>query len=231
MVFGAIYRQKKHRFTNDQEYGIYIPVIYEDKQGKLHYRMVDTYMVPNPCWGKVDLEKKLWYLEQANRGETSWMIYYGCDNYYYKNVINLSSDELDEAVWEMLGDLHDYRIIGDDACLDYLAEDLLESKPLWHEDNYRWHGGYAGSNYLKKTAKKDGWKTYCHAVHENAPTFTCSYCLEDLEKTCKEVLSSMSLKRGEKKPIKNTLKKIRKYRKLQQEYQAFCDSLEKGKKK
>lgn len=229
MIFGGIYRRKRATYDslNNQRYDYYIPAAYKDPDsGEVKYKMVDTYMISRPCWGKLDdrtdMEKRLWYLEQANCGETSWKIFFGHRDYYYQNIVNLASDELNEEYWELIADLHDYEIISDEESLDYLAQDLLDRVPLWNEDTYRWHCGGVGKVYLRKGAKKDGWKVYCHAEDTYSFGMTGDWKLDALEKTCKDVLQNMSVVRGKKKRIKNTLRKIRKYRKLAKEYYEFC---------
>ena len=224
MVFGGVYRRLRLTF-NDQAYGIYIPVIWKDKEGGIHYRMVDTHMIQNPCWVDKSMSKRLWYLEQANMGETSWMIYMGCNNYYYRNVVDLTSDELSENEWELRGDLHDYKMVNDDEANEYLDEDLIERCPLWAEDYYRWGSGSVGPNFVRKDAKKDGYKYYSNALSNYGFGFDSDYRLNELERKCKEALTTMTLGYGKKKEIRNTLKKIRKYRKLSKEYDNFCKEL------
>jgi hypothetical protein len=224
IIFGAVYRRRGGDSGNDQHYHYYIPVAYK-KDETTKYRMVDTYMVQNPCWGNTDYAKKLWYLEQANCGETSWQIFAGHREYYYQNYYDIGSLELDDAYWEMIGDLHEYRIISDGEAEEYTQEDLLKYLPLWNEDFYRWGSGLVGSCFVKKDAKKDGWLIYDKSLRYNNFGFTSSYRLNDLEKTCKDVLGNMKLGYGKKKKIKTMLKKIRKYRKLSREYDEFCKNL------
>lgn len=229
MIFGGIYYRKNYRTEslNNQKYGYYIPVIVQDKEGKKHYRMVDTYMVQNPCWCDKSMEKRLWYLEQANCGKTSGKIFYDHNNYYYHNIKDLESDELSESEWELIGDLHDYRLIDDNEANEYLDEDLISHCPLWNEDYYRWGSGCSGANYVKKTAKKDGYRYYRNALDNYSFGFTSDWSLNELEKKCKEALATMTFDYGYKKKVKNTLKQIKKYRKLSKEYEKFCKELNK----
>jgi len=104
IIFGAVYRRQNSDNRNDQHYHYYIPVAYK-KDEVTRYKMVDTYMVRNPCWGNTNYEKKLWYLEQANCGETSWQIFFGHHNYYYQNYYNIDSLELNDTDWEMVADV------------------------------------------------------------------------------------------------------------------------------
>lgn len=233
MIFGGIYERKNRCYSdlNSQRYDIYIPAAYKDKDGEIMYKMVDTYMVRNPCWGKVDMEKRLWFLEQANCGETSWEIFFGHNDYFYQNIVKLPTDELDEKDWELIADLHDYVMVGDDESNDYLEEDLLKYIPLWNEDTFRWHGYGVGKIYLRKGAKKDGWKRYCNALSQYNYGMTGDWKLNSLEKECKDILENMSLGYGKKKKIRNTLKEIRKYRKLSKEFYDFREKLKHPKKK
>ena len=225
MIFGGIYRKLNNCSYNDQQYGFYIPVIWKDKENGIHYRMVDTHMIQNPCWVDKSMTKRLWYLEQANMGETSWMIYMGCNDYYYRNIVDLTSDELSESEWKLLGDLHDYKMVNDDETNEYLDEDLIELCPLWHEDYYRWGSGMTGPNFVRKDAKKDGYSYYLNALSNYRFGFASDYSLKELEKRCKEALTTMTLGYGKKKEIKRTLKQIRKYRKLSKEFYNFCEGL------
>ena len=109
MLFGGVYKRKYPTSWNDQQYGYYVPCIYEDKEGKTRYRMVDTYMIGNLCWRSTDstkeMEKRIEFLEGANKGESAWRIFFGCRDYYYQNIVNLYSDELNEDEWELIADL------------------------------------------------------------------------------------------------------------------------------
>lgn len=225
VIFGAVYRRKTNDSHNDQHYYCYIPVAYKTEDGVIKYKMVDTYMIRNTCWADTSYDKKIWFLEQANCGETSSKIYYDHRNYYYQNYYTIDSLELNEDEWELIADLHDYRIISDDETRNYLQEDLVKYLPLWNEDNYRWGSGRVGSCFVKKNAKKDGWKVYLKSSDDNYFGFDTEWRLESLEKTCKEVLANMELARGHKTEIKRTLKKIRKYRELSKEYDKFCKEL------
>lgn len=227
MIFGAVYNRLISGGWNEQAYGVYIPVAWKDSEGKIRYRMTDTHMVENPCWVDKSMKKRLWYLEQANCGETSWMIYMGCNNYYYRNIVDLESDELSESEWKLIGDLHDYRLIDDNEANEYLDEDLISHCPLWHEDYYRWGSGRTGANYVKKIAKKDGYRYYRNALDNYSFGFASDWSLNELEKKCKEALATMTFDYGYKKKVKNTLKQIRKYRKLSKEYKKFCKELNK----
>ena len=189
--------------------------------------MVDTYMIQNPCWVDKSMEKRLWFLEQANCGQTSSKIFYDCNNYFYRNIKDLNSDELDESEWELIGDLHDYRLVDDNEANEYLDEDLIRYCPLWNEDYYRWNSRWVGANYVKKTAKKDGYRYYRNALDNYSFGFTSDWRLDELEQKCKEALATMTFDYGYKKNVKNTLKEIRKYRKLAREYKIFCDNLRK----
>lgn len=224
MIFGGVYKRKGYDTRNDQHYYIYIPVIYQDTNGVTRYRMVDTRVIDNPCWGKIDMEKRLWYLEQADRGETSYKIFHDVSGYYYQNYYNLSSDELDEKEWELLADLHDYKPVDDREVYDYLEEDKIMYVPLWREDHYRWESGCVGLHYVKKAAKKDGYSVYCNALSNYSFGFD-DYGAKRLEETCKDVLQNMALGYGKKKEIKNMLKKIKKYLQLSKEYDQFCQKL------
>jgi len=225
VIFGAVYRRRNDDSINDQHYYYYIPVARHKVGETIKYKMVDTYMVNNPCWGKVDYEKKLWYLEQANCGETSYQIFGGHFNYYYQNYYAIQSLELDDNDWEMVADLHEYRMISDDEAREYLPEDLTMYLPLWNEDCYRWNSGAVGSCFVKKDAKKDGWRVYSKSLNDNGFSFKSYFYLNKLEQTCKDVLANMKLGYGKKKEIRMTLKKIRKYIKLSKEYDKFCKSL------
>ena len=232
IIFGAVYRRRNCDNRNDQHYYCYIPVAIKDKNGTLSYRMVDTYETPRPSSrvNETEYETKIRFLEQANCGETSWSIFYGSSNYYYQNHYSLNSLELDENEWEMIADLHEYKIVSDDEAREYLEEDLLMCIPLWHEDSFRWSNGCVGRCFVKKDAKKDGWKIYSKCLDDNDFHFTSDYRLNTLEKTCKDVLANMKLGYGKKKEIKKTLKKIRKYKKLSKEYDEFCKNLIKKEK-
>lgn len=226
-IFGAVYR-KTYNNRNDQHYYYYIPVAIKENDGTIKYRMVDTYMIPRPSFMstlETEYDRKIWFLEQANCGEKSWEMFHGSSGYYYKNHYDIPSLELDENDWELIADLHDYRIISDDETREYLDEDLVKYLPLWWEDNYRWGSGRVGSCFVKKNAKKDGWSVYLKSSNDNYFGFDTEWRLESLEKTCKEVLANMKLARGRKAEIKRTLKKIRKYRKLSKEYDEFCKEL------
>lgn len=228
MIFGGIYERKNahYDYLNDQRYNYYIPVALKDKEsGKIQYKMVDTYMINRPNIDGKDMEQRLWYLEQANCGETSWRIFYGHQDYFYQNIVRLSSDELDENDWKLIADLHDYELISDDASRDYLEQDLLEYLPLWNEDCYRWNSGGVGRIYKRKGAKKDGWRVYSHASYKYDFKMASDWVLNELETVCKDVLQNMTLARGKKKIIKNEIKKIRKYRSLSKEYREYCNNL------
>lgn len=229
MIFGGIYRRKKGTFSflNKQRYDYYIPVAYREKEdAPIQYKMTDTYMVPNPYLGdNATIEKRLWFLEQANCGETSGKIFWGHGEYFYQNIVVLSSDELDEDEWELVADLHEYSIISDEDAKDYSEKDLLKYVPLWNEDSYRWHSYGVGKIYLRKGAKKDGLKRYYHSLEQHSLTMNPLWDLDCLEKDCKDILKNMELPRGGKAEIKITLKKVRKYRKLAKEYKNFCDEL------
>ena len=226
IIFGGVYKRKRFDTRNEQHYYIYIPVAYKLQDGSIRYRMVDTHVINNPCWGKANMEKRIWYLEQANCGETSYRIYYGPSNYYYQNYYNLSSDELDENDWELLGDLHNYELVGDSGVHEYLKEDKLTYIPLWQEDNFRWGSGCVGCHYVKKDAKKDGYLVYRNALSNYSFGFS-DWQAKELGEICKNVLQNMALGYGKKKEIKNMLKKIRKYIKLSKEYDIFCQNLKK----
>lgn len=228
IFFGGVYKRKCCDTHNDQRYYIYIPVIYQDTNGVTHYRMVNTKVIDKPCWGKINMEKRLWYLEQANRGTTSYKIFHDVSGhvsgYYYQNYYNLSSDELDEKEWELLADLHDYKTVDDREVYDYLEKDKIMYIPLWHEDCYRWDDGCVGHHYVKKDAKKDGYSVYRNALSNYSFGFD-GYGAKRLEETCKDVLQNMTLGYGKKKEIKNMLKKIKKYLQLSREYDQFCKKL------
>lgn len=225
IIFGGIYRRRKDDNRNDQHYYYYIPVAYTTKDGVTKYKMVDTYMVRNPCWGKATFEQKIWYLEQANCGETSAQIFFGSAEYYYQNYYTIDSLELNDNDWELVADLHDYKMISDDEAREYMDEDLLKYLPLWNEDHYRWGSGAVGSCFVKKDANKDGWKIYSKASNDYVFSFKSTYYLDLLEQTCKDVLANMKLGYGKKTEIRKTLKKIKKYRKLAKEYDEFCRNL------
>lgn len=229
MIFGGIYRKKYGRIYNDQQYGFYVPVAYKDKDDNIKYRMVDTYMIPNPCWGKINMEKRIWFLEQANCGETSWKIFFGPDNYYYKNYENIGSDELNEETWELVADLHDFTSISDEDARDYNEKDLTPLIPLWNEDSFRWNNGASGKRYVRKSAKKDGVNAYWHILGNQRSLFKSKWELNDFEEGLKNILNHMSLPYGFKKKVKNELKKIKKYRQLAKEYDEFCEKLNKKK--
>jgi len=223
-IFGAIYRRLNDS-RNEQHYYLYIPVAYV-KDGTTRYKMVDTYEIPNPCWADESYEKKLWYLEQANCGETSAKIFYGPNDYYYQNYYELNSLELDDSVWKLVADLHDYRMIRDDEAREYLPEDLVMYLPLWLGDSYRWGtGGKVGRCFVKNNAQKDGWKIYIKSLADNDFHFTPDWRLKNLKETCKNVLANMKLGYGKKKEIKNTLKKLNKFSRLSKEYDNFCKNL------
>ena len=225
MLFGGIYTRKNETHYNDQSYGIYIPVIYKEGE-KLRYRMVDTHMVENPCWGSDDMTKRIWYLEQADCGETSWKIFFGPSNYYYKNFFELESDELKDSEWELVADLHDYRIVDDIEVYDYLDEDVLIHMPLWDEDFYRWHSRGVGRNYVKKYAKKDGYKVFRNGLSNNSFGFS-DYTARKMKDICEDVLKNMKVGYGKKKEIRDTIKRAKKYLQLSDEYYRFCASLNK----
>lgn len=223
-IFGAVYR-KMHDTNNDQHYYVYIPVAYKTEDGVIKYKMVDTYVIDKPYYDKADYEKKIWFLEQANCGETSYKIYHSHRNYYYQNYYAIASLELNEDEWELIADLHDYKIVSDNEAIEFLNEDLVKYLPLWNEDHYRWDSSRVGSCFVKKNAEKDGWSVYLKSSNVNDFGFAGEWRLEPLEKTCKEVLANMKLARGKKAEIQRTLKKIRKYRKLSKEYDKFCKEL------
>lgn len=225
MIFGAVYRRKISDTVNDQHYYYYIPVACKINEA-VKYGMVDTYMVRNPCWGQVGYAKKIWYLEQANCGETAYSIFTGSHDYYYKNYYNIGSLELDETVWEMVADLHEYRIISENEAREYLSGDLAMYIPLWNEDCYRWHSEEVGSCFVRKDVRKDGWKVYSKCLYDNYFDFKDNGRLNFLEENCKNVLANMKLGYGKKKEIRKTLSKIRKYRQLSKEYDKFCENLE-----
>ena len=224
MIFGGVYERKGHDTYNDQHYYIYIPVAYKDKDGIIHYRMVDTYEAEKLYGTAKTMEDRVKHLEQANCGESSWGIYHGPSNYYYQNYYNLPSDELDEKEWELLADLHDYKPVDDREVYDYLEEDKIMYVPLWQEDHYRWNGGGVGLHYVKKDAKKDGYSVYRNALSNYSFDFD-DWRAKTLEETCKDVLQNMALGYGKKKEIKNMLKKIKKYLQLSNEYDQFCKKL------
>lgn len=224
MIFGAVYKRKVWDTRNDQHYYVYIPVAYKNKDGVIRYRMVDTYEAEKHYGTAKAMEDRIKYLEQANCGESSWGIYCGPSNYYYQNYYDLPSDELDEKDWEMLGDLHDYKLVDDREVYDYLKEDKLMYIPLWREDNYRWNSGGVGCHYVKKEAKKDGYSVYRNALNNYSFGFD-DYSAKRLEEVCKDVLQNMSLGYGKKKQIKNMLKKIKKYKQLCKEYEQFCKTI------
>lgn len=232
IIFGGIYKRKheSHAYGDDQWYGYYIPVAIKHGDKTL-YKMVDTYTVKrtNISLRGTDMESRLWLLEQANCGETSYGIFYGHNDFYYQNFVELGSDNLDENEWELVADLHDYELVSDNESSHYLKQDLLECVPLWFEDSYRAGSGFSyvvGRTYVKKGAKKNGWLVYRHALYEYPFEFTSGWRLDELEKVCTQVLQTMSLKRGCKKPIKNTLKEIKMYRKLVKEWNDYCVNLD-----
>lgn len=231
MIFGAIYRRKHNDKPNDQHYHIYIPVAYKDKDGIVQYRMVDTYEVKRPRSkvGETEYDTKIKFLEQAYLGESSWNIFYGPCDYYYQNYYNIDSDELNDKEWELIADLRDYKIVSDGEAKEYLREDTLTYIPLWNEDHYRWSNGRVGRCFVKKDAQKDGWRIYNKALNDYPFGFESDYRLDKLEQTCKNVLDNMKIGYGKKKTIRNTLKKIKKYKKLSKEYDVFCKSLVKEK--
>lgn len=224
IIFGGVYKRKGYDTHNDQHYYVYIPVAYKNKDGVIRYRMVDTYEAEKQYGTAKSMEDRIKYLEQANCGESSWGIYYGPSNYYYQNYYNLPSDELDEKEWEMLGDLHDYKLVDDREVHDYLKEDKLMYIPLWREDNYRWDFHGVGCHYVKKEAKKDGYSVYLNALSNYSFGFD-DWNAKSVEEICKDILQNMSLGYGKKKQIKNMLKKIKKYLQLSNEYDQFCKKL------
>ena len=141
-----------------------------------------------------------------------------------KNIVNLSSDELSENTWELIADLHDYVIVGDDDSHDYAPEDVLRYLPLWNEDSFRWDTGLCGRMYLKKDAKKDGSHVYAHAKCDCSFGFA-SYSAMRFINTCKDVLENMTVPRGMKKDIKLHIKEARKYLKLEREFNKFRKEL------
>jgi len=227
MIFGAVYYRLNYKTDslNNQQYGYYIPVMHVDKDGNKRYRMVDTYMIENTCWSDKSMAKRLWFLEQANGGETSSRIFYGCSNYYYRNVKDLPSDELDESEWELIGDLHNYNLVDDEEAREYLDDDVIRCCPLWNEDTYRWHFGGVGPNFVKKDAKKDGYLVYHNALDKYHFGFASDYYLNELEKICRDVLQNMALPRGSKTEIRKKIREIKKYRKLSKEFNEFYKEL------
>lgn len=232
MLFGGVYKRKGNYFWNEQMYGIYIPVIYIDKNGVKHYRMVDTYEVEKyfssvPAELKSDTEKAIWRLEQANCGETSWHIYTGPSNYYYKNCVDLINDELDENNWELIANLHDYIKINPIDAEEYSDEDLIEHIALFNEDGYSWnYGARYNCTYVKKDAVKNGWRMFQKAKNDHYLDFLSDWDIEKLINKCKECLT-MKLKYGQKSAIKRHIKKTKKYLKLKEEFDQFCKELEK----
>lgn len=227
MIFGAVYRRKHYDRPNDQHYHIYIPVAYKDKNGIVLYRMVDTYEVKRPSSkvGETEYDTKIKFLEQAYLGESSWNIFYGPSDYYYQNYYNIGSDELNDNDWELIADLHHYKIVSDDEAREYSEDDTLTYIPLWNEDRCRWGSGMVGSCFVKNGAQKDGWRIYNKALDDYPFGFASDYRLDKVEQTCENVLDNMKLGYGKKKVVRNTLKKIKKYKKLSKEYDAFCKSL------
>lgn len=232
MIFGAVYRRKYNDKPNDQHYHIYIPVARKNKDGVIQYRMVDTYEVKQPSSkvGETEYDTKIRFLEQGCLGESSWNIFYGPSGYYYQNYYNIGSDELNDSEWELIADLHHYKIVSDDEAEEYLKEDTLNYIPLWNEDHYRWSSGMVGRCFVKNGAQKDGCHIYNKALNEHPFGFASDYRLDKVEQTCKNVLDNMKLGYGKKKAIRITLKRIKKYKKLSKDYDAFCKSLVKENK-
>lgn len=221
--FGCVYKKLNDSF-NDQHYYIYVPVIWKDKEEKLHYRMVDTYEIGNPYETK-SMEERIKFLEQANQGETSWKIYHNCYDYYYTNYYELTSDELNDNEWKLICDLHDYKRISANDTNEYREEDVVRRLPLWNEDGYDWNYGEGyHCNYVRKDAKKDGTCVYINAMYSCNFEFTSDWKLDDFEKTCKECLK-MTLDRGYKTKIKKKLKEIKKYKELKKEFKDFQNKL------
>lgn len=151
--FGCIYRRLNNYSQNEQAYGYYIPACWVDENNHEHWRMVDTFMV-QPYATIKTLEQRRNFLLEANKGKSSYCIYWGPSNYYYSNYIQLKSDELDENDWEIVIDLTQCEKICPSSEVDeYETDDVTEKIPMYWEDSYSWYSG-PGNYYVKPGRQK-----------------------------------------------------------------------------
>lgn len=142
--FGCVYKRKdklNHACLDNQHYDYYIPVCYVNREGKECWRMVDTYMIKRLAYvGSNTLEQRKKFLLEANKGDTSWLIYNGPYNYYYKNYFDLQSDELGETKWKEYMNINECSNIIFEVD-KYEADDVYKNVPFYYEDALNWSAG------------------------------------------------------------------------------------------
>lgn len=145
--FGAIYRRKDIKYNNSQAYGYWVPMKLNGK-----YKMVDTYQIETTWdYPMRKMEGKIKFLEDMEEGPSA-KINWQRPCYYYENEIFLSSDNLDDSIWEEVCDLHECALVASSDIPNYRSEDLFENIPLYREENYSWDGD-VGCTYKKKTTQ------------------------------------------------------------------------------
>lgn len=232
--FGCIYRRLNNSLSNSQQYGYYIPVCWVDENNHEHWRMVDTYMV-QPYATIKTLEQRRNFLLEANKGKSSYCIYWGSSNYYYKNYTQLYSDELDENVREIAIDLTGCeKICPEREVEEYEPDDVTEKIPMYWEDSYDWYSG-PGNYYVKPGKQKSNnaiafslRNKITNTVYLKDLNYETKYYYEALKEYCDENKLDSHIQRLSL----IALEKFNAYKKamdnLQKEYDSIMDKYKKS---
>lgn len=231
--FGCIYQGISRHSCNEQQYGYYIPVCWVDKEGKEHWRMVDTYMV-QPSSVVKTLEERQKFLLEANKGETSHCTYWGPRQYYYQNYMQLDSDELNENCWEVVIDLLQCeKIVPESEVDDYDTADITEKIPMYWEDSYNWYTG-PGNYYLKPGKQKSInaiTLKLSNKLNDESYISNSSYYIHEYYEPLSKYVSENNLDPDIKRLAGIALEKFDAYKKamdnLQKEYDEITDKYKK----
>ena len=188
---------------NDQKYGIWIPLCYYTKNEKeevvIKYGMMDTYQVPcgilfSSKKYKEEIEKlnkfdslvfKLTKLQDSDNGR---YVRSKAFDYYYSAFVEL--DNYNFKDFELIADLHDYKITYDAESKNYKEEDILRNIRLYYEHAYPY-----GIDLLRKDAKIDYEKKLNNIVREiyqdiKEPKSVNEYYINNLKKIEQEVIEN-----------------------------------------
>lgn len=151
IIFGGIYKIDSEDLKewcpnqleglNNQHYGIWIPVHSVNKKGEENYYMIDTYQMSRDAFDNLysdnedeRYESLLKGLERCSEGEHgNWVVYKTYD-YFYSAIIKITDSNF--HIFQLIADLHDYKLSDDKECRKYNEEDVLHCIKLYNDHNY-----------------------------------------------------------------------------------------------
>lgn len=203
LIFGGIYKindsdlekycPNQLDILNDQHYGLWVPVHYQNPDGKDIYYMVDTYQIDTGIFSDVYnpniqdtynyLLKGLESLQYPHINGISTVL--NTANYYYSALIELTNENIKN--FKLYVDLHLYNICDDKEIDYYNNEDLVRHIYLY--DGHKYYS--KGIALVKKNASINSNKKLRCVIRDiktmiNEPRAANNYNIQKLEDLMEE---------------------------------------------